>query len=334
MSGMLTTLTVADQGSFGTAVAATRGFEIVSESIQGSYDRIESASLRAATRVQRSDRFAVNPKGAAGTISLEGMTKNLGFWLKYMMGTVAAGALTDATYTYTGTVGDLTGKAFTAQVQRANVGGAGALIPFTYEDGKVASWTIANSVDGVLGIDLDVDFGKETIGAGAGAYAGQTAVYPSGLELLTFVGGTVTIGGTPVAVSDVSVKCDMGLKTDRYFIATGGSRKKEQLEDKMRAITWDATAEFTDVTQTNRASSATAAGALAALVLKWQGPTLAGTTTYPSLTLTLPAARFDDDGGPTTGSAALLTQKLSGTGLADPTNGAISIAYTTTDATA
>lgn len=333
MSGMLTQLTVLDQVSYGTAIAATRGFEIVKESIAGEYDRIESASLRAATRIQRSDRFAINPKGAAGTISLEAMTKNLGFWLKYMLGTVADGGLVDTTHTYTGTVGDLTGKAFTCQVQRAATGGAGALTPFTYEDGKVTSWTISNAVDGVLLLDLDVDFSKETVGAGAGAYAAQTTTYPSGLELLTFIGGSVSIAGTQIPVSDCEVKCDMGLNTGRYYINTA-TKKKEQLEDKMRAITWDATVDFTDLTQINRASSATASGALAALILKWVGPTLAGSTTFPSLTVTLPAGRFDDDGGPTTDGPSLLTQKLSGVGLADPTNGAISVAYTTADTVA
>jgi len=52
-----TTFSIIDEVTWGTAVAPTRGVEILSESLKGEYERIDSEGLRATNRVQRVDRF-------------------------------------------------------------------------------------------------------------------------------------------------------------------------------------------------------------------------------------------------------------------------------------
>jgi hypothetical protein len=197
---------------------------------------------------------------------------------------------------------------------------------FTYEGGKVASWELANSVDGILMLTLNLDFEDEST-----VPALATAAYPTGAELLTFVGGTVTVGGSAFAVSEASVTCDNGLKTDRHFIQ-GSALKKEPIENAFRDIGFSLTADWESMAQYSRYVSTTAAGALAQIVLTWQGPTLIGTASYPTFTVTIPAARFDGS-TPNVGGPDLLTQSLTGKALFDGTNSAITVAVGTADAT-
>ena|SRR5688500_12911218 len=325
MSGLLTQAGVKDEAVFGTPLTVDRFFEYTTEGIQLDVQRIESSALRATTRVQRSDRFAVNRKGAAGAFTTEVLTKGFGWWLKHMLGTVATAGPTDLKYTHTGTVASLAGKSFCLQVNRPFVDGSAQA--FTYEGGKVASWELSNSVDGLLMLTLNLDFEDETT-----ASALATASYPTATELFSFVGGAVTVGGASFdVVRDVTVTCDNGLKTDRHFIRSS-SLKKEQLEAALRNITFSLTADWDSMAQYNRYVSATAAGTLAQIVLTWQGPTLIGTASYPTFTVTIPAARFDGS-TPNVGGPDLLEQSLSGRALFDGTNSAITVAYGTADAT-
>ncbi len=320
MSGLFSQLGFGDESVYGTGVAATRFFEMRKESIVGQYERIDSEALRSGTRVLRSDRFAVNHKGAKGSVELEVLNKGFGYFLKHMMGSVATTG--SGTFTHTGTVGDLTGDFFTCQVGRPKVGST--VEPFTYEGGKVTEWTLSNAVDGILMLDLGLDFARERL-VGAGAYALQAATYPASAELLTFTGGVINIGGTAVDVKDVSVKGENGLADDRYFIRNSQS-KKEPTEKEMRKYEVEMTLDFDATTQYARVASATAAGALATFSAAWTSPS------GSSLTVTVPALRFDGT-TPTVEGADLLEQKLTGMALFDGTTSPVSLAYVTSDAT-
>jgi hypothetical protein len=98
----------------------------------------------------------------------------------------------------------------------------------------------------------------------------------------------------------------------------------------MRTIEWSATADFSDLTQYNRFASATRAGALAAIVATFDGPVAHGGSTLPRLEVTIPAARFDAVDVNVSGPEAL-KQDISGVGLFDGTNSAVTVTYRTTD---
>jgi hypothetical protein len=328
MSGILSQFGVIKESTYNTPLAVTRFYEFNKESIAGNYDRIESAGLRAGTRVQRSDRWVPNFKGAKGSVELEVQSKGFGFWLEPMLGTVASGTVTDANYTHTGTIGSLTGKSFTAQVGRPDI--TQTVNPFTYGGGKVMSWELSNSVDGLLKANLEMDFASEA-DTGSSPFTLQAASYPTTSQLMSYIKGSFKVGGTETSVKDISIKCDNGLNGDRYFIRTALGQK-EQLEDTMRKITIDVTAEFESLTHFNALSSTTLANNLAALTGQWFAPTLTGATTYPNLLATATAGRYDS-GSPVVDSGKLLEQKLSFTVLYDGTNSPISLAYTTTDVT-
>lgn len=326
MSGILSQLGTKDEVTWGTAVVVDRFNEMNSESIQMDVQRIESSSLRAGTRVQREDRWAVNRKGAEGDIEMEVMTKGFGLWLKRMLGTVATSGPTDSKYTHTATIATLTGVSFTTQVGRPFAAST-TVQPFTYNGCKVANWEFSNSVDGILMAKMGINAKDETT-----ATALATASYPTGMELFTFAGGAITIGGSSVSIiSDATVSGDNGLNTTRYGF--GSQAKNEQVEDHHREVTFSLSADFVDLTNYNRYVSLTTAGAQAQVVLTWTGPTLIGASSYPTLVITIPAARFDGE-TPTVDGPEMLTQTLSGKAFT-PTAGtsAVTIAYGSADTT-
>lgn len=313
-----------DETTYGTGVAVTKAYEFTQESVSGVYERIESAALRSGTNVLRADRFVPNPKGASGGLTTEVLNQGLTFWLKYMLGTVTkTGAA--APFTQTATVGPLKGKSFTAQFNRVDNTGADNI--FTYEGGKVASWELSNDVDGLLMLALDMDFAKETVGAGAGVYAKATPTFPTSGVLLSYVGGTVTIGGTAFDARKVGVKVDNGLKVDRYGIRTGGTVKAEPTEDKARKIELSLDSDFASTAQIQRVASATAAGALATFSAKWQTP-----DGVHSVQLDIPALRFDT-APVNVGGEGALTQAITGAGLTPAAGGSpITLTVITPDA--
>jgi len=314
-----------DETTWGTPATVTRFFEFNSESIAESFARTEGDPLRVGTWTKRSDRFTPYFEGAAGTIQMDVLTKGFGYFFKHMFGQVATTGPTETTvYTHTGTFADLLGKSFTCQIARP-FHPSGTVQPFTYEGGKITEWTLSNSVDGNLVLELNCDFQQVATGT-----ALATASYPSGMENLSWAGGTLTVGGTQVDVTEFSMTVNNGLKTDRRYIS-GTTDKKEQTGGR-REVTWSLTADFDTLTQRNRAASITAAGANAAIVGTWVGPTLLGTTIKPTFQVTLPACRFDEWSAADEAPEGIM-QSLSGVALYDGTNSPVTGVYKSADTT-
>ncbi|MEV5080329.1 phage tail tube protein [Streptomyces sp. NPDC056159] len=308
---------VADETTYGTAVAPKNFFEFTDEGIEGKYERIDSEAIRAGSRVLRADRFAPNPKGAEGDVTMEVQSAGFEFWLKHMLGSVSAGAPTGGFTTHTATLGDLNGKSFTAQVGR--VDSAGAKTPFTYEGGKVKEWELSNAVDELLKLTATMDFAKETIGAGTGAYATATPTYVANAKLFSFAGGSVTVAGSAFQINDFSLKATNGLKDDRYFISNAG-KKAEPLESDLRKYEWSIKGEFDGTAHVKRVAAALASGAVADISVKWDGPD------GSELTVSMPFARFDS-GPVNVGGYDVISQDLSGLALTDGTASPVTITY-------
>jgi hypothetical protein len=314
------------ESTYGTAVTPTRTYEYNSEGIDESYGRTEGDPLRVGTHVMRSDRFAPYFIGAAGSIQFDVMTKGFGVLLQHMLGGINTSGPTDSAYTHTATMADLFGKSLTCQLARP-LNPSGTVQPFTYEGGKVTEFTLSNSVEGNLVLDLGLDFEQVATGT-----ALASAAYPSSMENFTWAGGELLVGGADVGfvVSEVSVAVNNNLNVDRRSVS-GGTDKKEPTAGR-REVTFSLSGDFTSLAHRNRAASATAAGALAELEFTWTAPTLIGTTTYPSLKVTIPVGRFDTWSAPTSGAEGI-TQELSGMGRYNGTDSPISIEYVTADAT-
>jgi hypothetical protein len=319
-------LGVVDEVTYGTPVTVARFFELNSETIKEQRGRIESQGLRAGYRVANKDRFVPYTLGAAGDIVLEPLSKGFGWWLKHMLGTVASGAPADSATLHTGTIGDLKGDSFTCQFNRP-FHPADTDQAFTYHGGKVAGWELSNDVDGLLMAKLTCDFEDMDTTTGL-----AVASYPSGtVENFSFVGGVVEIGDVAFDVTNAVVSCNNNLKTDRRYLR-GSALKKEPVENGFRQIAWSLASDFESLTQYDRYRANTRAGALAKIELIWTAPTLIGVSAYPVLKVTIDEARFDDAPVNISGPEAL-TQALSGVGMYDGTTSAVTIEYTSADAT-
>jgi hypothetical protein len=327
MGAMDHQLGVLDEVTYGTpAGAVSRFFEYESENIAETYGRTEGDPLRVGSGFVRSDRFTPYPGGAAGTIQMSVLTKGFGFWLKHMMGQVATTGPAETTvYTHTGSEATLYGDSFTCQVNRP-FHPSGTNQAFTYSGGKIAKWTLSNSVEGNLLLDLDCDFQKYDT-----AVALATASYPSGMDPFSWVGGYVTIGGSNYDVTEFSLEVDNGLDVDRRQIRAN-ALKKEPTAGR-REGSFSLSADFDSLTNRNRAAADTRAGALAAVTGVWRGPTLLGTTIYPEFSVSIAAARFDEWSGATEGTDAI-TQELGGAVRYDGTTSPVVVTVKNADTTA
>jgi Phage tail tube protein len=326
MSGFLGQLGVKAEATYNTGVTVDRFFEFNSESIAVEVGRVESTGLRAGTRAMRSDRRVPYIMGASGSVDIDVLSKGFGFWLDQALGTVATTGPAETTvYTHTGTVGSLTGKFFTAQVGVPQVGGS-TITPKTATGGKVKSFELSCATGEALKFSADLDFANIEHSTSL-----ATASYPESAELLTFVGGSVTVGGTSVAVKKFSVKVDNGLATDRRFLRASAT-KKEPVEAGVRKIDVELGLDFESTAHQDRILSATAAGAQAAVVLTCAGLTTIGSTLKPTVTVTIPVVMFDGD-TPTVGGPDMVEQTVKGVGLYDGTNSPLTIAYKTLDTT-
>lgn len=321
MSALSAQLGAKTEVTYGTPITVDQFFDFNSESVTATYGRIESDSMRPGRQFRSDTRFTNYIEGASGDLELEVGSKGFGFWLLHSLGSVSTGALTDSTYTHTFTPANLNGKSFTCQIGRPFYTGS-SVQAFTYDGGKVTSLELSNSNDGNLMATIGCDFRNE-----ATATALATASYPTGVESFSWVGGTVTIGGTQFDVTEASVSLDNALATDRRYLR-GSQFKKEPQTDDYREVEFELEADFDSLTQQARVAAATTAGSIATTVLRWQATTLAGAATYPSLTVTI-NGRFDEFEANVGGPDSIM-QSLSGVGVGAS---AISIAYTSTDVT-
>jgi hypothetical protein len=320
-------LGVKSEVSYNTPLVVDRFYEFDSESIADDFRRTEGDPLRVGGEgVIRSDRSTPYYGGASGTVSMAMLTKSFGWWLTHMLGTeTTTGPVETTVYTHTGTLGSLQGDSFTMQVNRP-FNPTGTNQAFTFSGGKITEWTLSNNAEENLMLEANCDFASQTTGT-----ALATASYPTGMENFTWAGGVVSIGGSAYDVTNFSVTCNNGMNVDRRQIR-GVTAKKEPTTGR-REVTFSLSADFDSLTQRNRAAATTRAATVAAISAVWTGPTLLGTTLFPTVQVDIPAARFDEWSGAVEGPDAI-SQTLSGVGRWDGTNSAVTVTLKNADTTA
>jgi hypothetical protein len=326
---------VKKETTVGTAVVVDRWLELSKESIQGDYARIESDGIRAGSRARRSNRFVPWTKGAKGDLEIDLLSAGHGFLLEAMLGSVSSSGPVDGAYTYTATPGSLHGKSWTMQIGRPDLNDV--VYAFTYNGGKVDTWELSSKPDELLSLKSTWSFAGESAGtaaSGSGATNRQIPVWTrtDNAELLSFLGGSVLIDDVEAQLTDLSIKFDSGLKTDRFVLAP--IRRAEPIQNDFLKVEIDATMEFDTMAHVNKVVATTPAGTLASLTASWQAPTSIGSgSTKPSLSVAVPCLRWDGD-MPNVDGPKALELKLKGVGLWNGTDNVISLAYVTGDATA
>lgn len=318
-SGIAAQLGFAEETTWGSYVAPTRYIEVNSFAMKNNIERLESAAIRANNRVQRQDRWAASPKGITGSAEIEVVNKGMGLLFKHMLGQAAISTPSGATATrlHRHTIADLWGKGLTVQGGIPDV--SGTVQPFSWLGCKVADWTLSNDVDGLLMLSLNLDGATETTAQSLGS-----ASYATGLEMMSWAGGAITIAGSSQQISSFSLSGNNGLKTDRYAIR-GDSAKKEPIPAALVELTGSMEMEFENLTQYNRFVN----GTIAAVTATWTGTVIEGAFNY-KVTVTLPAVRFDGE-TPEVGGPDVVMLPLTFKVLFDGSNEPITIDYHTTD---
>lgn len=303
------------ESTFNVPVTVDRFFEYgdTPAVIKGIPGRTMANPLRVGSRVRRSDRQVPFFDHGEGTISIDVLNKGFGFWLEHMTGAVATTG--SGPYTHTATVGTLTGKSFTSQLNLPFSGGTNKAV--TWSGGKLTGWTLSGAVDEFLSVELNAWYASMTTGTSL-----ASASYPSSMTPFSWTTGSVSIGGTSVDAVSVSITADLGVNTDRARRI--GTNRIEPTYNNDAVFNFSIELDWTSAAQWDRVFAATASGVLAAIVVTFDNGT-------DSLTATLPAASFDNID--LSGDPGTPIQTLTGQALYDGTNSPITLALVNGDST-
>lgn len=241
-SGMAAQLGVKAETTWGTFVAPTRFYPLISESLTEEIDRLESEGIIAGQRVLRSEQWAAGNVDVGGDIQTELYQQGMGALLKACFGAVATTGA--GPYTHTFTPGDLTDDHLSVQVGKPDV--AGTVQPFSFYGMKVTDWELSIEAGGLVMLTTSL-VGKQLATSDALA----TASYGTGAATpFTFKHATASVAGGAANVKKLTIKGSNGLDTDRRFI--GSEYRAEPLEADLREYGGTVDLEFESLTQYNR----------------------------------------------------------------------------------
>lgn len=246
-SGLAAQLGVKAESTWGTFVAPTRFYPLISESLTEEIDRIESEGIVTGLRVLNSAQWAAGNVDVGGDIQTELYQQGMGALLKACFGAVSTTGA--GPYTHTFTPGDLTDDHLSVQVGKPD--GAGTVQPFSFSGMKVTDWELSMEAGGLVTLSTSL-VGKQlaTSESLATASFGTGAATP-----FTFKHASATIAGGAANVKKLTISGSNGLDSDRRFI--GSEYRAEPLEAELREYSGTVDLEFESLTQMNRFRNAT-----------------------------------------------------------------------------
>jgi hypothetical protein len=360
-SGIATQFMANGESTFGIAqtMASARSYEIKSETLELKKNTVQGEGLAAGRLYDRTKRRVLTTYDVNGGVTFDLPTRQLAFWLQYMVGSFGQALATPTQVGSSGvyksvhqgiggqqTTGGLLGHSMTLQKGVPAVDGT--VLPFTYVGAKISDWDLKCSVNAIAELSLTFDARNELAGAGNGdplngavPSLGTFAIPTTGLgeglfhfrEATVYTGGTPTYGSSLVSlagataagnVKDVEIKHTVKFDNARYFLGTNGF-KGEQIENGFRAMTGSFTVEWLS---SEAMYNAFAADTTTSLQLTFTGPTVS-TSNY-LLDIIIPNIKLDGE-SPKVNGPAVVTQAVPFTGLDDETTVPIQITYQSED---
>jgi len=287
-SGIGSWLGIKKESSFGTAVTVDRFYEFNSEGTKYTKNTVVGQGLRNGGLVARANRRVVTTVAGEGDFEVDMQTRGMGLLLSLATGSVPTGTSSNGTYTYLFTPSDLISDSFTTQVAVPQYGGT--LTYKTLSGCKVTNFELSVGAGDIAKAKFSLDSKGFTTGSSTSATVAYTNIATS--NLFHFAQGSITdnVSTTYANIKDFSFSVDNSLKTDRYNLGSAGS-KSEQIINGFRAITGKVTAEFTDTVLLDKFLADTTAG----LKVTFEGATIGSASDKETLSITLPACKFDGD---------------------------------------
>src|SRR5215469_5000487 len=172
-SGLAAQILAADETTYGVAASLTspHSYEFKSETLELKKTTVVGEGLAAGHVYPRTRRRVLTNYDVNGAVNMEAPTRQLGFWLRYMIGDFTA----STTPTQIGVSGIYSsvfqprsthfGHSFTLQKGVPTVDNA-TVEPFTYVGCKLSKWEISVSTGNIAQIVLTIDGRNELAGAG------------------------------------------------------------------------------------------------------------------------------------------------------------------------
>lgn len=286
--------------TFGTAVTVDRFLEFTDESLD--YDRsyYQGSGLRPGSRAARSGRRVLTRDGGAGDIGLEVPTKGIGTLLELLLGVGASALVSGSVYQQLFTpIGNDYLPSATIQKGIPRLG-ANVVDAYTFRGAVCSSFEFSASSEDVL--KLKTTWKAKDVDTSI-AYA--TPSYPSAFELFSFVGASLTLGGsvTPPTgtalatggtaannVRDFTLTVDNGLDGNGYNLGGGGKLTRPPAVGALD-IKGKITAEYSAQTLRDAVRDQTPM----ALVINFVGLTEISVGQPPTLQITLPDIRLEGE---------------------------------------
>src|SRR5579859_1465813 len=218
-SGLAAQLVVKDEATYGVAPSLTSGidsFEFKSDTLELKKTTVDGEGLAAGRVYKRLKRRVLTNYDANGDVVMELPTRNLGFWLRYMVGDFAATPVqvgTTGIYkTVFQPVSGLKGHSFT--LQKGAPAADATVEPLTYVGCKLTSWEMGVATGAIASLTHHIDARNELGGAGnsdplnASVPALATWVPNTsglGMSVFHFREAALYTGGTPTLTAGVAI---------------------------------------------------------------------------------------------------------------------------------
>jgi hypothetical protein len=325
------------ESTYGTPVTVSKFVEHLDETLDADLTYVESDAYRVGTRFHRGSRRTLVKQMAGGDINVEVASKGLGALLKAALGTV-----TTTQRGSTGVYQQVHSPATTDYLESYTIQkgvpllGGGAAVPYTFPGSVCDSFELAcpNSATATLKTTWVSRETRSDI-----SYAAPS--YPAGLELFSFVGGSLVLGGTIVQptttalatggtvaanIRDWNLTYKNNLDDAGYNLGSAGRRSRPPALGRGE-ITGTMTAEFDSTVL----AAAYLANTPLAMVLNLQGFAVIGSgSDVPALQVVVSDIRLNGE-LPKTGGGGVITQSIGFTGEYDTTNAPIKAVYVSTD---
>lgn len=307
------------ESTYGTTVTPDRFLEFTSESIDFDRTFYQGSGLRPGSRLARSGRRALVKDGGKGDIELEVPTRGLGTFLEALLGVGSSAMVSTGLYQQLFTlIKDDYLPSLTLQKGIPRLG-ANTVDAYTARGAVCSSFEFSLANADVL--KLKSSWTAQQIDTSI-TYA--TPSYAAAAELFTFVGaglvlgtGAVTVptatalatGGTTVAnVRDFSISVDQKLDSNGFNIGGAGKRTRRPAVG-LAEVKGKVTAEYDAITFRDAVASQTPL----ALVATFQAATDITAGNKPTIQITVPDIRFEDE-LPKSNGGDVITQTINFTG--------------------
>jgi tail tube protein len=333
------TVGLSKETTYGTYVAPTRFLEADS-TLKENVTTAAGAGVRPGKRVLRGARRPIVKRECSGEITLDAVSRGLGLLLNAFFGVntvTQIGATGVYQQVHTLKTADFS-ESFTVQVGIPRLGSA-TTDAYTYKGAQCSTLALEAAADSIITLNAGFVAKELTL---AETYAAPS--YPADWDLLTFVGGSIYLGGTAFVaptttalasagtvlanVRNLSLSLDNGLDSNGFNLGGGGrrSRPAAYTGNKEDALGGSMTIEYTDRTFVDAYLAQTDL----CMIANFEGPAEISAGVKPVLQVSFPLARLNGD-IPTPNGGDVITVNHAFAGLAPASGEPVYAVYRSLD---